>query len=408
MNFKEIKFLLLNIVIFIAACIETDIYLPAFPDMMAYFDVSADEIQRLLTWNFIGLCLSGPLYGPLSDSYGRKKPLLIALSLFFLGSLLTLFAHSFDLMLYGRFLQGLGSGGCFTIGTAIIFDAFKEKAAVQAINIINTIVPFIMALAPLLGGYLNNVYGFRSNFIAIAVIVLASLLLTLFFFPETHSKEKRAPFNSQKITHDFKLALTCLPFWQCTLIVSLLFAGYIAFLSGSAVLFVEEFDVSKFAFPFFQGAVLGAWLVGSLTSSRLIKAWGIRKFKKAGTGLLIMGSLVFIASSIFAPENPYLCTFAMMLFTIGFNWTQGLYFPEGMEILPGIKGVTASLLTSARLLISAGIVGVTSFFYDGTIYPLTFMISAVAGSTFLLIYVYEKRVIKTAISNDNAPSYLGH
>src|SRR5579872_6483105 len=100
------KYLFLIIVIFIAACIETDIYLPAFPDMMRFFQASEEQIQSLLTWNFIGICLSGPFYGPFSDSYGRKKPLLLALGLFLAGSLLTIFGQTFDQMLMGRLLQG--------------------------------------------------------------------------------------------------------------------------------------------------------------------------------------------------------------------------------------------------------------------------------------------------------------
>ena len=71
---NELKYLFLIVVIFIAACIETDIYLPAFPDMMVWFSASEGAIQSLLTWNFLGICISGPLYGPLSDAVGRKKP----------------------------------------------------------------------------------------------------------------------------------------------------------------------------------------------------------------------------------------------------------------------------------------------------------------------------------------------
>ena len=80
---KERYYLFLITIIFIAACIETDIYLPAFPDMMKFFAVSEGAIQGLLTWNFLGICLSGPFYGPISDAFGRKKPLLFALLLFF-------------------------------------------------------------------------------------------------------------------------------------------------------------------------------------------------------------------------------------------------------------------------------------------------------------------------------------
>ena len=133
-NRAEFKALFLIVAIFIAACIETDIYLPAFPDMMAWFAVSEGAIQGLLTWNFVGICVASPLYGPLADAFGRKKPLLVALGMFLLGSIITIFATSLDQMLWGRILQGLGSGGCFTLGTAIIFDVFQKEKAIQAWN----------------------------------------------------------------------------------------------------------------------------------------------------------------------------------------------------------------------------------------------------------------------------------
>lgn len=387
----EFKYLLLIIVIFIAACIETDIYLPAFPDMMAFFSASEEAIQSLLTWNFIGICLSGPLYGPISDAIGRKKPLMAALGLFLAGSLMTLFADNYMWMLCGRLLQGLGSGGCFTLGTAIIFDAFQANKAVKAINQINSIVPFIMAAAPMLGGYLNQTYGFRSNFLAITIFVLISLVICLFFFNETLPKEKRAPIQMKKIVRDFKEALTSLPFWQLTLVVSLVFAGYLAFLSGTAVLFVVEFGVSKQVFPYYQAAILGAWLIANLTCTRAIARWGNLKVKMAGTMLIMMGGVGLILTAWLAPRNPNLLTGFMLLFAFGGNWTMGLYFPEGMEIHPNIKGVTASLLTSTRLLIAALIVGLAGKLYDATIYPIVAVVVGTIVITLPTIILYEKR-----------------
>jgi DHA1 family bicyclomycin/chloramphenicol resistance-like MFS transporter len=387
---SEWKYLLLIIMMFLAACIETDIYLPAFADMMTFFSVSEEEIQSLLTWNFFGICISGPFYGPISDSVGRKKPLLLALGLFLLGSLITLWADHFHWMLWGRLLQGLGSGGCFTIGTAIIFDSFQAQKAVQAINHINTIVPFIVAGAPLLGGYLNYFYGFRSNFFAIAIVVLFSFVICLLFFKEPLVKEKRIPLHVGKILSAFKQASLSLPFWQLTIIVSLLFAGYLAFLATISVLFVIELGVSKQALPWFQGALLGAWLVASLTSPSIIRKWGNFKVKILGMGCVLTGGLGLGCAAWLTPQNPYLLTLPMFIYTFGVNWTQGLYFPEGMEILPDIKGITASLLTSARLLITACLVDLGSHFYNDTIYPIA---TIIVGSIFVILFLmifYEK------------------
>jgi DHA1 family bicyclomycin/chloramphenicol resistance-like MFS transporter len=397
---KELKYLFLIIIIFIAACIETDIYLPAFPDMMARFSASEGAIQGLLTWNFVGICFSGPFYGPISDAFGRKKPLMVALGMFLAGSVITLFAQNLDQMLLGRILQGLGSGGCFTLGTAIIFDAFQKERAITATNHLNTIIPLLMAAAPMISGYLNHAFGFRSNFLAIGIFVLLSFTICLFLFEETLAKEKRSPLQVKTVLQDFKQALTSLAFWQVTIVISLLFAGYISFLSGTAVLFVIEFGMNQSTFPFFQAAILGGWVAGSLILNHFIAKWGIPKVKKTGIILCAVGGLAHIAAALITPRDPYLLTNGMLLYAFGANWIIGLYFPEAMEILPHIKGITASLLTSARLLIAAIVVGLTSALYNATVYPLAAVIFGTIVIILPILLFYEKR--RAARSNEAA------
>ncbi len=390
MTRKELKCLFLIAVTFIAACIETDIYLPAFPDMMLYFGVSEEAIQRLLTWNFVGICLAGPFYGPISDSFGRKKPLLAALGLFLVGSILTSTAESFQTMLAGRFLQGIGSGGCFTLGTAIIYDTFQAEKAFRATNQLNSTIPFVMAAAPLVGGYLNQVYGFRSNFLAIALLVFLSLVVSLFFFDEPLPIANRRPFTLRKILADYKRVCSCTAFWQLTTAMCLMFAGYIVFLSATSVLFMVEFGVSKQAFPWFQATLLAGWLIGSLTCHRALTIWGARTIKTVGVTLLVTGGLGFALLGTAFPTNPYLMTAMMVAYSFGANWTQGLYFPEGMALLPDIKGITASLITSMRLLLTAVVVAVASSFYDGTIYPIIAILISILLVFLPCILFYER------------------
>lgn len=391
MTKKENGFLCLIFFIFIAACIETDIYLPAFPDMMAYFSVSEGTIQKLLTWNFAGLCLSGLFYGPVSDSFGRRHPLLVALGLFFLGSALTMTANSFSMMLWGRVLQGLGSGGCFTLGTAIIFDVFQGNKAIKALNLMNSIVPFILAAAPLAGGYLNYTYGFRSNFFAIGIFVLISLIICAFFFGETLPIENRTTFSPKKIYKDFKQVFKNVPFWQLTFIITFSFAGFLVFLSGIAILYVVAFGVSKHFFPFYQAALLGAYLMASLSCGPFINRWGTKFIKCAGAIFIAVGALGLIIASWFFPKNPVLLTLVMMPYAFGFIWTQTPYVGEIMSLFSDIKGVAASFLTSLRLLLTAFVVGIASQFYDATIYPFVIMIAVLSSIILMTIFFYEKQ-----------------
>ena len=243
----------------------------------------------------------------------------------------------------------------------------------------------------MLGGYLNNAFGFRSNFLAIAFFVMISLVITLFSFKETLPKEKRMPLNVKSVLKDFKEVFCCLPFWQLTLVICLIFSSYIAFLSGTSVLFVVEFGMSKSVFPFVQGAILGGWVVGSFLLRPAITKWGIGKVKKIGLIACVVGGVELAIATLLAPRDPYLLTMGQPLYAFGANWIIGLYFPENMQILPHIKGTAASLITSARLLSAALIVGLTSALYNSTVYPLT---AVVVGSLVLilpLLIMYEKR-----------------
>lgn len=399
---SELKCLSIIIIVFIAISVETDIFLPALPDMMVAFSATEGGIQSLLTWNFVGVCLAGPFYGPLSDSFGRRKLLMAALGLFLVGSVFTLFAQTLKWMLLGRILQGLGSGGCFTLRTAIIFDAFQKEKAIDAMTKFNAIMPLIKTGAPMLGGYLNYALGFRSNFIVIAVFVLASFLISSLFFEETLPPEKRIPWKWKGVIGDFTQVFRNLPFWQATLVISIIFGGYVAFLASSAVLFVVEFQVSRVVFPILLAVVLGGWVLGSLTLNRSLVRLGSFKVKKIGIAICSLGGLGLGVSAFFLPRNPYLATAAMTFYSFGANWLSSLYFPEAMEILPDIKGVASSLLTSARLLIAALVAGITGVLYNGTIYPMA-AVMVVTVLVFLpTLILYEKSKAQIPFfTNDN-------
>lgn len=381
-------------IIFLAACIETDIYLPAFPDMMAYFGVSEGEIQKVLSWNFLGICLSSPLYGPLSDALGRKKPVLAALGLFLVGSLLTLFATEFPWMILGRALQGLGSGGCFILGTAILFDAFEKEKAVNAINQLNTFIPLAMAAAPMIGGYLNQAFGFRSNFLFITFTVLLSIATCLTMLPETLPREKRTPLQRDTVWRDLKQLLGNLSFWQLTIAVSLPFAGYITFLSGTSVLFVLEFGMDKALFPIVQGVLLAGWVLASLVLKRCIASFGVPFVKRAGLVCIVAGGAILAIMTWLAPRDAYLLTSGVVVYAFGANWIFGLYFPEAMELFPNSKGLAASVLTSARLSIAAATIELCARCYNHTVYPMSLIVIATIAIIWPLLTDYEKKLLR--------------
>jgi len=363
--------LFIIITIFIAACIETDIYLPAFSQMMDHYSMGPAEIQRILTWNFVGMCIAGPVYGPLSDVKGRRVPLLFALSLFTAGSGLTVFSHSYEGLLLGRVLQGVGSGGCFTLGTAILFDVYSQEHAVIALAKINSLVPFLLASAPLLGGYLTVYWGFRANFTFILMLVLLSWAVCFLFYKESLPANERIPWDVRKLITDLKTIGSNGEFWRLVIVVSVLFGGYMTYLSGSAVVFVEELKVSTHHFPFYQATVLGAWLLASLVYKPALLNFGKACVQRVGIQCVVFGGFALCLVSWCTQTNALLLTLPMVPYTFGVNWVQGLLFPAAMELVPHCKGIAASLLTSLRLLITSWLVEWAAQHYNGTLWPAT-------------------------------------
>lgn len=122
----EFYFLSMVAIMYTTVCMETDIYVPSFPDMKIFFNTTADVIQRILSVNFIGICLGSLLFGPLSDSFGRRKVLLIGLSFFALASWLCCITENFQFFLFFRFLQGFGAAAPMVITFAIVLEKYTQ------------------------------------------------------------------------------------------------------------------------------------------------------------------------------------------------------------------------------------------------------------------------------------------
>jgi len=157
------------------------------------------------------------------------------------------------------------------------------------------------------------------------------------------------------------------------------------------VLFVSNFGISKSFAPVFQVTILLTWTVAGLVLRKTLSALGNASMKKAGMMLCLSGALSFALISFLTPQNPYLLVGSFLPFIFGANWIFGLYFPEAMELLPEIKGVVASILTSIRLFIAAITVACTSVLYNTEIYPLTSVILAALAVILPCLISYEKK-----------------
>jgi len=153
----------------IAKFIEIDISVPSFPDIVRYFNVSEGTIQLTIAYNFLGFCIGGLFFGPLSECYGRRRIMIIGNTLLLIGAVGCVFAPSVFSLLIFRFIQGIGASTSVVV-FAIVADSYQGDKAIKFIGIMNSVLTVVMAIAPVLGSFINEIVGWRGNYATVAIL----------------------------------------------------------------------------------------------------------------------------------------------------------------------------------------------------------------------------------------------
>ena len=168
----------------------TDMYVPSLPSMEGYFSTSTSMVQLGLTSSMLGLALGQLFFGPLSDKYGRRKPLLASMLLFAVASIAIIFSPTIEIFIILRFVQGLGGSGGIVISRSVATDSFQGKELLKMLAIIGAINGIAPIAAPVIGGALVDAVGWRGIFtvlLGVGLIILACCC----FFRESLAEENR-------------------------------------------------------------------------------------------------------------------------------------------------------------------------------------------------------------------------
>jgi DHA1 family bicyclomycin/chloramphenicol resistance-like MFS transporter len=259
--------------------LSVDMYLPALPALGAEFGASAGHVQLSVASFFLGLAVGQAFYGPLSDRFGRTRPLYIGLSLFVLASIGCALAPSMDFLIAARFFQALGACAGPVIARAIVRDLFEPKEAVQVFSLLVLVMGVSPVLAPIAGSQMLGFFEWRAIFWVIAMIGALGLAGTLIRLRETHLKE-RAPISLGSVLSVYGLLLRDRAFVGYVVTGGMAMAGMFAYIVGSPYVFIEYFRVTPGRFGFIFGlnalglvlaAQLNARLVRRFTSDAIVQ-----------------------------------------------------------------------------------------------------------------------------------------
>ena len=250
-----------------------DLYLPAFPLLEREFGANAATVSNTMAGYFVGISLGQMIYGPVSDSYGRKGPLLFGLSLYTVGSVLCALSTSINYLVAARVLQALGGCAGMVICRAVVRDLFPPNQMARVFSALLLVMGIAPILAPSVGAQIVEWQGWRPLFCTMGIFGLVCIAGTLWKIPATQPGSG----SSLSVVGSFQTyanLLTHRGFLSYSVSCTFVRVGLFAYITGSPFLFQSFFHMSPKVFGLVFGVNAAGFVLASQINSRLVERYG--------------------------------------------------------------------------------------------------------------------------------------
>lgn len=274
--------------------LTVDMYLPAFPAIVGELVTTEPMVQLTLTGTMLGLGLGQLLIGPLSDSLGRRRPLLAGVALHIVASLVTVFAWDITVLGVLRVLQGVGAAAATVVAMAIVRDLFEGHAAATAISRLMLVTGAAPVLAPLLGSAVLLAGSWRWVFGALAVLGAALMVVAATSLPETLPAERRRSGGFAQVGDRYRSILRDVGFVSLALVTGLTFGAMFAYVSGSSFVLQQQFGLDERQFGLVFGLCAVAMVGGAQLNPVLLARYSPHRIASTTIAVVVVAGIVSI------------------------------------------------------------------------------------------------------------------
>ncbi|WP_296385641.1 multidrug effflux MFS transporter [Winogradskyella sp.] len=392
---SQLEFVVLMAALMSIVALSIDAVLPALPIIGDYLNVSNPlDNPKLITTIFLGLGFGQLLFGPLSDSFGRKPIVYAGFILFIIASIICITAKSFEMMLFGRVLQGIGLAAPRTMSIAMIRDSYEGDYMAKIISIVVMVFILIPVIAPTLGQFLMNHYHWKFIF----TFTLAFGILVILWFwlrqPETLNDKYRIPYRlsifKTGTIQFFKIKSAVI----YTLLSGFITGSFMVYLSTSQQIFEKQYDLAE-EFPLIFASLAISVGLATFMNSQLVVKYGMKRIVHISMISFILISLVFIAlyHSGNNPSIEILITFfALQFFTIGFLF--GNLRALAMQPMGHIAGIGSALNGFISTVMAVPIANYIGSFITDSVTPLFVGFLICGLISIILFYSNSNRISK--------------
>ena len=377
------EFVFLNAMLISLGALATDMILPALPYMAEDMgQATGNEQQWMVAVFFISINTGGIFFGPLSDSIGRRNTIAIGTVIFVVGSLMSALTNNFDIMLWGRFLQGLGAAAIFIAMSTILRDKYSGRHMARIMSFTMSIFIMVPTVAPLFGQMVLMLGDWHGIFYVFIAWSLVSFVWLWVRQPETLPVENRLPFNMATFIKNLRIFFNNRTSVGYSIVNGFSFSLLLSYLLSAQQIFVEIYQTGTL-FPAYFAVIALAVGIASFVNGKLVMQMGMRKlyYLAAKTIIALTGGTLIILLGL-GGELPLI---GFMVIMVGLFFCLGLTFGNtvaiAIEPLGDIAGIANAIIRLLSGVIAVGMGIVIGQSYDGTVFPLFigFFVAGVAA-----------------------------
>jgi Bcr/CflA subfamily drug resistance transporter len=283
--------ILLVLLIIVSGFVGMELFFPSLPGVASILDISTRQAQYSISLYLLGYGITQLIYGPLSDRFGRRPMLLVGFSLFILGSLIGGTIQNLTALLLARILQGMGMGACATLSRTILRDLYSGTKMAKVGSLITIGITAASIISPIIGGYIQHMYGYRMNLMFMALFGVVSGGTLFFFFDETNKQLNAC------IPHLWNESLNILKnksFIRPVLTAGLILSVFIFLGQTNPFILQDHFHLTSAHYGLIAALIAIGELVGTSINSFFVEKTGIRVMNRFATFFLGIIGFVFL------------------------------------------------------------------------------------------------------------------
>lgn len=363
---------------------STDMYVPSLPAIGVALHVPISQVQLTISSYLVGFATGQILYGPISDRVGRKPVLMTALCIYAVGSLMCASTRSIEALIAARFVQALGGAGAIVLARAVVRDLYSGIRAGRELSLMGSIQAFAPIVAPLVGGFLQTVFGWHASFVLLVIVAVVTGVVTARLLPETVKQRAPAPISLAGMGALYRSVLEHRSFLAHLGIVTATFVGLYSWVSGASIVIQGVYGLSPAAFGMTYAVGSLGYLIGTNIAARIVMRLGLDRMIGIGTATMAVGGLGMVAVVASGLTGVAWLVGGMTIYLAG----MGLAMPQTMAsaLIPfhDRAGTASSLMGFSQQACGAVAAAAIGVFLGRSAWPVAGTIAAMGVIAFCL------------------------